>query len=190
MINLHRCVCHLLRMPRTYGFGVQSPFAYRFIREIVVGHTPGRSDFCSSDVLAKELSGLSKRERRICQFIYRLCRFSNAGTCFVSSDLGISVLMDVLCSMDCSVDHCIHSLDQVMLSFISPIFQEYDTLLNRMAFQGILVVYGIRKYSNGLDYWNNLVSDCRSFVSFDLYDLGVIFFDSKMHKRNYCCNIG
>ena len=92
--------------------------------------------------------------------------------------------------MDCSVDHCIHSLDQVMLSFISPIFQEYDTLLNRMAVQGILVVYGIRKYSNGLDYWNNLVSDCRSFVSFDLYDLGVIFFDSKMHKRNYCCNIG
>ena len=190
MINLHRCVCHLLRMPRTYGFGVQSPFAYRFIREIVVGHTSGRSDIFTSDVWAKELSCLSKRERRICHFIYRLCRFSCSGTCFVSSDLGHSVLMDVLCSMDCSVDHRIHSLDQVMLSFISPFFQEYDILLNRMATQGILVVFGIREYSNGLDYWNHLVSDCRSFVSFDLYDLGVIFFDPKMHKRNYCCNIG
>lgn len=229
MINLRRFVCYLSRVPRTYGFGVQSPFAYRFIRDIVVGHSfesvfshssylsPSLSygsysaDLVSQPVCKKQItslknqgytclfssdngesifSSLSKRHRRIYQFIYRLCIFSSANNCFVTSDFENTVLTEILGSMNCRIVPYISTSDKIKFSVISPNFIEYDTLLDHMAANGVLVVYGIRLDRKGLDYWKQLVSDCRTFVSFDLYDLGVIFFDSKMHKRNYCCNIG
>ncbi len=228
-MNLHRCVWYLLRMPRTYGFGVQSPFAYRFIRDIVVGHSFGSASshssclspslscesnsvdlvsrpFCKKQMTSLQRQGysrlfssdnggtivscLSKRQRRIYQFIYRLCIFSSANTCFVTSDFENTVLTEILGSMNCRIVPHISTSDKIKFSVISPNFLEYDKLLDHMAANGVLVVYGIRLHSKGMDYWKQLVSDCRTFVSFDLYDLGVIFFDSKMHKRNYCCNIG
>lgn len=204
MFNLHRFICYLLRMPRTYGFGVQSPFAYRFVREVVCGHTPitksvsngfvnGELDrslqLNSTSSSSSTFGSLPKGQKLVYRLLSRLYSFSHADACFVPSDCNDSVLCDMLSSLGCRIDKCFPSIQEVKFSVISTQFRDYHLLLELMAEDGMLIVLGIRTHRRDYDYWKLLISDPRAFVSFDLYDLGVIFFDPKMYKRNYRCNL-
>lgn len=191
-------------MPRTYGFGVQSPFAYRFIREVVCGNTPisksvsngfgnGELD-CSLQInpnasLSSSFRSLSKRQKRVYRLLSRLYSFSHADACFVQSDCNDSVLCDMLSSLGCRIDKSFPPIQGVKFSVIPSQFRDYHVLFDRMAEDGMLIVLGIRTQRRDYDFWRLLISDPRAFVSFDLYDLGVIFFDHKMYKRNYRCNM-
>ncbi|WP_232223175.1 hypothetical protein, partial [Prevotella sp. S7 MS 2] len=55
--KLHLCYHCLMRIPRTRGFGVQSPFAYRFLRRVVAPKSNGTWPvlwLCSNRSLRKE----------------------------------------------------------------------------------------------------------------------------------------
>lgn len=200
MIDLKRWFCYVLRMPRTYGFGVQSPFAYRFIREVVNDHSNFQSprvchgkqgvlSFFRFPVTVNErIQRSSKLDRRIYMLLLRLLAYQQPYACFVSSNIHDPLLYDMFSFGSCRVISSLSVSESVSMAVISYGFLDCDSLLDRMDNNGLLIVMGIRKHRKALEFWRLLISDNRTFVSFDLYDVGVIFFNSKMHKRVYCCN--
>ena len=60
--------CRACRLFRTLGFGVQSPFAYHFIRKVIKGH-----DSASISILRKrdDLEIVSKQIKILANFYYR-----------------------------------------------------------------------------------------------------------------------
>jgi hypothetical protein len=64
-----------------------------------------------------------------------------------------------------------------------------DRLLEIANSHSVLIFEGIHKDVDIFLFWKRLVKDSRTFVSFDLYYCGVVFFDKKMYKRNYKVNL-
>ena len=184
MIRLLRYFHYLLRMPRTYGFGVQSPFAYRFIRQVV----HGGNGFPCGDSLELLLSGASKCERRLLLVVLKLALYSHADTCFMPSKYIDSPFGKMLRGLHIKPVSQLPLLDKVQLAIVSTDYSDYGLLLDRMLANGVLLVDGIHAGKKSYGFWKLLLADKRTFVTFDLFDIGVIFFDPKMYKRNYRCN--
>lgn len=184
MFRLRRFLSYLSRMPRTYGFGVQSPFAYRFVRQVVKGH----SHLSLPVALSNSLSSLPRRNQRVYRLFLRFAGFIHSDRCFLAPVPADEPLKQALRVVGCEPVTDLSLLPAVSFSIISSSFHDADCLLDRMNPNGMLVINGIRDNREAFRYWKRLVSDRRVFVSFDLFDVGVLFFDSKMYKRTYCCN--
>ena len=64
----------------------------------------------------------------------------------------------------------------------------YEEQADNMAPKGMMVIYGIYENSPMKDLWQKLMSDPRSGITFDLYDVGIILFDKKITKQDYIVN--
>ncbi len=184
MLHLRHFFSYLSRMPRTYGFGVQSPFAYRFVRQTVNGH----NDFLLSPEVELLFSTLPRKRRRVYLLFLRFASFMKGKACFLSPEFHDACLTQAMHAVGCEACGDLSSFPVVSFSIITPAFRDWDGLFDRMDTNGMVVIWGIRDKRDDYRYWRQLVEDKRTFVSFDLYDVGVLFFDPKMFKRTYCCN--
>lgn len=182
--ELIRLLHYIYRIPLSYGFGVQSPFAYSFIRKVV----RGVNDSVLIDSLKGDKLGYSNRCIKVACLLYRFASFINADVCFFSRDQykepWLSVARLASCKSMLVGDVC----NPIKFAVISSAFDDLDFLLSIIAPDGMLVLMDIRKDAVSFSFWNQLVADTRTYVSFDLFDVGVVFFDSKMYKCQYCCN--
>ena len=64
----------------------------------------------------------------------------------------------------------------------------YEELADNMAPKGMMVIYGIYENPPMKDMWQKLISDPRSGITFDLYDVGIILFDKIITKQDYIVN--
>lgn len=64
----------------------------------------------------------------------------------------------------------------------------YDEKAEMMGPKGMMVIYGIYLNKEMKQIWQELVSDNRSGITFDLYDVGIILFDKKITKQDYIVN--
>ena len=66
--------------------------------------------------------------------------------------------------------------------------QVLDNLLSRHSSQSIYVFRGIGYGKEMKACWKKLQDDERTGITFDLYDLGIVFFDKKKIKQHYTVN--
>ena len=52
----------------------------------------------------------------------------------------------------------------------------------------ILIIYGIGFNKERMEFWSKVISHPNSGISFDLYDLGILFFDHSKNKQDYIVN--
>ena len=64
----------------------------------------------------------------------------------------------------------------------------YEEFADNMAPKGMMVIYGIYENPPMKDMWQKLMSDPRSGITFDLYDVGIILFDKIITKQDYIVN--
>lgn len=182
--SIKRSFCRILRKPRTYGFGVQSPFAYNFVRNVA----DGKDAFLLDDFIAKDGLALGQYPLRMYSLLARLSAYICSERCYVDCDL-LSETIEVVLQAGYHQVKCEHELgDANCFCLVSAQFTDWDRLLNHMADDGMLVVVGLRSNRQCYEGWKALLADDRTCVSFDLYDAGVVFFDHKMFKRSYRCN--
>ncbi len=60
--------------------------------------------------------------------------------------------------------------------------------MNHMTEKSALILHGIHSNRETMDFWRMIQSDNRVGITFDLYYLGVVFFDTKRYKHNYIVN--
>ena len=190
----------LRRARYSRGFGVQSPWAYRFIRYVVNEHYP----YYKYEQLAEQVYAIDKITRKLCRFYFRLANYQQAHTfidCFpTSSCYKIYVSAGCRKTIYRQVTESISEEELVRLfssigensivrvSLVSNYSTVIDKALDHLPPSCVLIIENIKRDNEVQKYWSGLISDLRTGVSFDLYYCGVLFLRTDMEKQSYIVN--
>lgn len=184
---IKRFVVWLRRARYSRGFGVQSPWAYRFIRYVVNEHYP----YYKYEHLAEQVYGIDKTTRKLCKFYFRLANYQQAHTfvdCFPTSSC-YKIYVDAGCQKAnyhriteaTSEEELIHlfsnigEYSMVRVPLVANYRMVVDKALNHLPSSSVLIIENIKRDRDAQKYWSELISDSRTGVSFDLYYCGVLF---------------
>ena len=197
---IKRFVVWLRRVRYSRGFGVQSPWAYRFIRYVVNEHYP----YYKYEQLAEQVYGIDKITRKLCKFYFRLANYQQAHTfvdCYPTSSC-YKIYVDAGCQK-ANYHRIIEATSEAELirlfsnigdySMVRvPLVANYrmvvDKALDHLPSSSVLIIENIKRDKEAQRYWPELISDSRTGVSFDLYYCGVLFLKNDMVKQSYIVN--
>ena len=174
----------LSRINKCRGFGVQSPFAYQFIRYVINEHSPYYSykNLHDSDWLTRKLGKLYFRlsnwlqpENIVCLGkCKRFSRYLQAG-CHRARIIGMEECTDGTGAL------WIVSLDDTS-------FADIQGILAMAATNSVLVIEGICSNHETRFCWQQVKDSPYVNITFDLYYCGIVFFDKKRIKQHYVVN--
>jgi len=176
------------------GFGIQSPSAFSFDRKVINDHT-------SYPIYAevKEDVNLNLTERKKARLLYRINRFVQANKfCFCPTKISrYEAYIKAACSTT-----LIQAADKwgkidaettpndTAIYFLTACKQSktfYERLRIAINGQSFVMVDNIKQTAEAKAFWQEIVDDERVSFSFDLYYIGIAFFD-KRPKQNYIIN--
>ena len=183
------------RIRHVHGFGIHSPSAYRFAREVI--NSRRRTKECKE--LGRSLKGVPHMVRRLGELYFRISlhvkcdiwldwrwsgdvyklyveltgrqiRFIRSDECFEWSQFGKNEHLVVRATVD---DH--------METF-------YEEVINHANEHSILILEPSSNRKAFCDLWKKILDDDRTGVTFDLYYCGIVFFDKYRPKQNHIVN--
>ena len=199
--RIRRARVWLRRMKYSRGFGVQSPWAYRFIRYVVNEHYP----YYEYTHLNHEVYGLNKFARKLCRLYFRISNYCQpklivdygpgntayrtyfkAG-CKSSHVVMVSADDKGVAKLDALLDGK-PVIDVARISLKGNYREVVDKFMNFTDRKSLFIIQRIKKNKATENYWKELIDDPRTGVTFDLYYCGIIFFDRNIYKQNYIVN--
>ena len=197
---IERAVVWLRRACYSRGFGVQSPWAYRFIRYVVNEHYP----YYKYEQLDEQVNGIGKRTRKLCKLYFRLANYQQPHS-FVDCCPNSSCY-ELYVKAGCIKTHYHKVTEEMLQDAYIRLFSEIgeysmvrfsickDTMplikrsLDLLPASSVLVIENIKCDKEAEKYWSELISDSRTGISFDLYYCGIIFLNKEMVKQDYIVN--
>ena len=200
MYKIRRALVWLRRSRHSRGFGVQSPWAYRFIRYVINEHYP----YYSYGDLKSKWKKRGKKELKMCRLYFRISNYlqspfaldySYSGDMFadyVKSGCRRTHIYNVSPQMSGEeIDLVLDNLESIPFLRIT-LQGDYRTMfeksLRKADNKSLFVVEGINSSKDAKAFWKEIVSSERFTTTFDLYYCGIIFFDHKRYKENYIVN--
>lgn len=205
ILTLKRPFIWLCRFRNRCGYGVHSPFAFNLITQVIYQSTPY---YKYKDLEAEEKRLALEKDKhwryepkKVKQFLFRLVNFVQPVTIVDAGRLAASALYlkagkegaDYTSASDLSelflesgipVDF-LYLHDYRHSDFMEEVFR---ICAARVTEKSIFVIEGIRYNSKMLALWKRMKKDERVGITFDLYDLGIIFFDKTKIKQDYIIN--
>jgi len=164
----------LRRIGHCRGFGIQSPFDYWLVRYVINEHWPyyqyaelGQND--------------DKLTRKLGKLYFRLANWRQPE--LIMSN-GFQSYFKAGCNRAKVVTE-VNRLELGRLALEGNYRQMMSSIYNKVDNNSVLVVEHIWQ---DMGFWNELVADERTGVTFDLYYCGLVFFDKSRHKQNYIIN--
>lgn len=191
--KVQRYLHWLRRIKYCRGFGVQSPSAYRFIRYVINEHYP----YYAYDELRKELPRLDSLTRKRMELYFRVANFRQA-----SLWLDFCERNDVIATYVGRGCHAtqvrritdlrqITADDRIEVLRICPTAGSEAVLeaaLQQADDHTLFIIEDIGYNDTARRLWQTLLESDITSVSYDLYYLGIAFFDRKRYKANYVVN--
>lgn len=188
-----RSMVFMRRFPHSQGFGIQSPSAYRFDREVINAHHPYnayadlKQAFPQQDRLTMKLARLYFRIAHATQARqWALCTHRNdVYRAYIEAGCHTTIFVD---------GDEVGEVDKIAASDVLVTTMEDDRWPMCEAFvssaheRSMLIIEGIYASKKAKMRWKELVNDERTGVVFDLYDCGIIFFDHTKSKQVYIIN--
>ncbi len=185
----------LRRSRHSRGFGVQSPWAYRFIRYVVNEHYP----YYAYDDLSRLYEGYPKQIQKLCRLYFRIANFWQAEQALdysAASETDIIRLYGTFMKRGCNklevvpVRHAadFSSVRLMRLSVEGDYRQVFEKAVSLANASTMIIVEQIKRDKESRTFWKSIVDDPRCISTFDLYYCGIIFFDKKRYKENYVVN--
>ncbi len=197
LYRFKRALVWLRRMRYSRGFGVQSPWAYRFIRYVINEHYP----YYEYTHLKKEVYGLSKIARKLCRLYFRVANYVQPRTVvdygagntayrsyFKAGCRSCDVVAITPDERGYSKLRALPEVDVARISLKGDYRRVVDTLMDHAGRKSLFIIQRIKKNKETERYWQELVGDPRAGVTFDLYYCGIIFFDKNIIKQSYIVN--
>lgn len=179
---LRRQLACLCRWSRALGFGIQPPWAYHFVTQVV----NDRTDYKSYRVLQEAMPADSSASLRLARLLFRFARaetlthwwirtphaalysrYIQAGyppSKLLAGELGdgetASLVPDV---------YLVHLEEDWKFCFLRFIVQPRNGTF--------FIVEGISLNRHCQHIWKEMVARCRQFITFDLFDCGIILYD-------------
>lgn len=203
LLCLKRPFIWLSRIRYRCGYGVHSPFAFSLITDVIYEKTPyyAYHSLKKEQKRMKREHGWSKGSRKVNHFLFRLVnRMQPANIIEVGRPSAASLYLqaakptaDYLFATDLSelfLD-ADASIDFLYLNdYRNPDLQRevFRLCVRRTASESIFVIRGIC-YSKAMRaFWKELQQDEQVGITFDLYDVGLLFFDKTKIKQHYIIN--
>lgn len=204
-LALKRPFIWLFRFRHRCGYGVHSPFAFDLITGVIYENTPY---YKYKDLAAEQKRRIPEKDKRwkyeskkVKQFLFRLVNYVQPATIVDAGTLSASALYlkaakegaDYLPASDLSelflesgvpVDF-LYLHDYRHPEFVEEVFR---ICADRTTEKSVFVIEGIRYTSQMSALWKRMKKDDRAGITFDLYDLGIIFFDKTKIKQDYIVN--
>lgn len=185
----------LRRSRHSRGFGVQSPWAYRFIRYVVNEHYP----YYAYDDLSRLYEGYPKQIQKLCRLYFRIANFWQAEQVLdysAASENDVIRLYGTFMKMGCNklevvpVHHAgdFSCVRLMRLSVEGNYWQVFEKAVSLANASTMIIVEQIKRDKESRTFWKSIVDDARCISTFDLYYCGIIFFDKKRYKENYVVN--
>lgn len=176
---------YLLRIPSSYGFGVQSPSAFYFIKYVINEKLPYYSYFD----LANQVNGLSDRTINLFRLYFRITNYFQP---FIWIDFvqNSDKLLSKYIKSACHRVRILASSDLPNISTfdIARINEDDYNLFERLVQMAnphsLIIIENIYHSQEMTSFWKSIIENERVSVTFDLLDCGLIFFDNR-NKKHY-----
>lgn len=181
------------------GFGVQSPWAYRFIRYVVNEHYP----YYSYERLAREIDGMDRLTGKLCRLYFRMSNYcqqdkmvdyepeTNVYELYIKAGCHKTDVVRIVSDEEYRLNECFPEGKNIMFARISLVgnYRKFvEFALERASDKSIFIIQGIKKNRESRRFWDEIVADSRVNVTFDLYYCGIITFDKHLYKQAYIVN--
>lgn len=164
---LRRFGYSFVRWGQSHGFGVQSPTAYKFIKDIV----RGKNLYYDCQNLSEKHCGEDLHHLAFHSFLLRFSNFMQDRPWAINS-------------LDDIDKDCISSGSSKASVSVMPLLQS-DNFLRQLDIFSAVVIKDIHFDVASWELWTTIVKSKPDSASFDLYDCGVIFLDHSMQKGSY-----
>ncbi|PDP60346.1 hypothetical protein [Prevotella intermedia] len=188
-------VVWLQRMKHIQGFGIQSPSAFSFDRKVINDHT----SYPIYAELKRVGNTLTAVERKKARLLYRINRFAEADKfCFYPTKLPAyesyikaaceKTLVEEAKMLGEEGEDAAFNESAIYFLTVSKHCQAfYERLRTSINAESFVIVDDIKRNAETRAFWQQIVDDERVSFSFDLYHIGIAFFD-KRPKQNYIIN--
>ncbi|NMA74852.1 MAG: hypothetical protein GX963_11985 [Bacteroidales bacterium] len=192
-------ICNQIRRFRyRKGFGVHSPFAFRLITEVIYESYPYYS---YSKIRDSKLESEKENNRLSFKMTKLLFRLVNEFQPTLFLEVGPESLLELPVTLAKEDIHYLYKekffstgkeelfpADFVFIHHTAleeDLKNSKDFILNSIHSKSLLVISGIGYSKKMKAIWKDIQQDERVGITFDLYDVGLVFFDRKMNKQHY-----
>ena len=207
MNNLLLCIKRpfiwLSRFRYRCGYGVHSPFAFSLITDVIYEKMP----YYAYDSLKKEQKkltgkrGCSKGLQKVNRLLFRLVNRVQPATVVEAGRPSVAALY--LQAAKPSAEYLFASdLSELFLDADTPVDflylndyrnpalmeEVFSVCVQRTTLKSVFVIQGICYSREMKAFWKRLQEDERVGITFDLYDIGLLFFDKTKIKQHYIVN--
>lgn len=204
-LTLKRPFIWLSRFRHRCGYGVHSPFAFSLITQVIYESTP----YYKYKDLAVEQKKLASQKdknwkyesKKVKRLLFRLVNYTQPDTIVDAGRLAASSLYlkagkegadytsaselsELFLEVGVPVDF-LYLHDYRNPEFVEEVFR---ICAARTAKKSIFVVEGIRYTPQMKKLWKCMMQDEKVGITFDLYDIGILFFDKTKIKQDYIVN--
>lgn len=182
-VTVIRCYHSIVRWGQSHGFGVQAPSAYRFVKDIVRQSWP----YYAYETLYERYPEEDSHSLALHRFLLRFSNFMQTKLWAVNDVDEVDLAYIKAGASKALVSDI--SLRQVgKQSFFD--IGNTDEEKNAHGENGIcqcsaVVVKDIHLNDESWKLWRALVESYNGYLTFDLYDCGVIFLDASLQGGNY-----
>lgn len=195
----------LCRFRHRRGYGVHSPFAFNFITRVLYERAAyyKYAQLRSDEKRLKQARGAEwlYEPLRVKRLLFRLVNFAQPRTvvdagrlaasslylkagCEQADYLGTADLAGLFLEAGVPVDF-LYLHDYRHPDFVEKVFQ---LCASRTTGRSLFVIEGICYSRPMKTLWKQMRADARVGITFDLYDLGILFFDKTKAKQDYIVN--
>lgn len=191
--KVQRYLHWLRRIKYCRGFGVQSPSAYRFIRYVINEHYP----YYAYDELRKELPRLDSLTRKRMELYFRVANFRQASLWLDFCERNDVIATYVGRGCHATQVRRITDLQQITADDRIEVLRicpsagceaVLEAALQQADDHTLFIIEDIGYNDTAKRMWQKLLESDITSVSYDLYYLGIAFFDRKRYKANYVVN--
>lgn len=191
--KVQRYLHWLRRIKYCRGFGVQSPSAYRFIRYVINEHYP----YYAYDELRKELPRLDSLTRKRMELYFRISNYRQASLWLDYSRRDDTIATYVGRGCNATQVRRITDLQQITADDRIEVLRIcpsagcealLEAALQKTDDHTLFIIEDIGYNDTARRMWQKLLESDITSVSYDLYYLGIAFFDRKRYKANYVVN--
>ena len=205
VLALKRPFIWIYRFRHRCGYGVHSPFAFNLITHVIYENTPYykyKDLVVAQKKLALEKDKYWKYEsKKIKQLLFRLVNYTQPDTIVDVGTLSASALYlkagkegadytsasqlsELFLEADVPVDF-LYLHDYRCPEFMEEVFR---ICMERTRNRSVFVIEGIHYTPQMSALWKRMKQYEQIGITFDLYDLGIIFFDKTKIKQDYVVN--
>lgn len=203
ILAIKRPIIWFVRFPNRCGYGVHSPFAFNLITQVIYEKTPYyKYKTLKEEVISlipKQSKGWNDASIKVNRLLFRLVNWFQPATIVdlgarSSSSLYLQAanMKALYLSMDAEgSNQDISSIDFLYIHLQNnpeAIMSEFNNLVNLISPGGLCVIKGIHHSRDMKQCWKRLVNNEKVGITFDLYDVGVLFFDKTKIKQDYIVN--